>query len=455
MSAPVHRDNETNDLQFYPRLSVRERPAAAASEPDERDSTPTAACSADADIMSLSPASPGVPESVTSPAPDQPVAEPMAEVYERVLAAARAMSSPRMAPGVGGPNVPALGRLPPRADPQGLTLSPTALRTPRADNEWSAASRRGSFEGDVGIKTLRNRVSLDSEFVPAPPIRGQRKAILRWLSWGSAVAAFGIVFVIQQPPSRDPLPKTDESVSAVAAPQPARPQLAAVSLPLAPPARLVAEDRQAFMNEAILLGISLNGGIGGESVVLSGLVPGMRISVGSSAGANLWRVPARDLVPAFAYPPKDFAGVMETTIDVRTDNDVLVDSRSIRLAWLPKQSEAPNREPHVEHGEPVQPAAAPSIDAEELATLMRRGQEFLKTGDIAAARLVLRRAANAGHQQAALTLGATFDPVVLEELGVLGSLPDLAQARLWYDKAARLGSEDALRRIERLARARN
>jgi hypothetical protein len=209
------------------------------------------------------------------------------------------------------------------------------------------------------------------------------------------------------------------------------------------------------MNEAVLLGISLNGGIGGESVVLSGLVPGTRISVGSSAGANLWRVPARDLVPAFAYPPKDFAGVMETTIDVRTDNDVLVDSRSIRLAWLPKQSEDPNREPHVERQEPVQPAAASSIDAEELATLMRRGQEFLKTGDIAAARLVLRRAATAGHQQAAFTLAATFDPDVLEELGVLGFLPDLAQARLWYDKAARLGSEDALRRIERLARGGN
>jgi TPR repeat protein len=99
--------------------------------------------------------------------------------------------------------------------------------------------------------------------------------------------------------------------------------------------------------------------------------------------------------------------------------------------------------------------AVSPIDPEELATLMRRGQEFLKTGDIAAARLVLRRAANAGHPQAALSLGATFDPVVLEELGVLGFPPDPAQARLWYDKAARLGSAEALRRIERLARAGN
>jgi TPR repeat protein len=77
----------------------------------------------------------------------------------------------------------------------------------------------------------------------------------------------------------------------------------------------------------------------------------------------------------------------------------------------------------------------------------------LRTGDIAAARLVFRRAANAGNPQAALTLGATFDPLVLAELGVLGFPSDPAQARSWYDKAARLGSPEASRRIEALAQA--
>jgi TPR repeat protein len=91
------------------------------------------------------------------------------------------------------------------------------------------------------------------------------------------------------------------------------------------------------------------------------------------------------------------------------------------------------------------------LDAEEMATLMRRGQEYLRTGDIAAARLVLRRAANAGNSQAALTLGATFDPLVLGQLGAHGFLPDPGQARFWYDKAARLGSTEASRRIELLA----
>ena len=81
---------------------------------------------------------------------------------------------------------------------------------------------------------------------------------------------------------------------------------------------------------------------------------------------------------------------------------------------------------------------------------MRRGEDFLKNGDIASARLILRRAANAGHAQAALALGVTFDPRFLAEQGVLGFPPDVAQARAWYERAAELGSSEAARRLERL-----
>jgi len=95
----------------------------------------------------------------------------------------------------------------------------------------------------------------------------------------------------------------------------------------------------------------------------------------------------------------------------------------------------------------------PSLDADELATLLRRGEEYLRSGDLAAARLVLRRAANAGDPQATFFLGASFDPYVLADLGVIGFAPDPIEARAWYDKAARMGANEALSRINRLARA--
>ena len=52
---------------------------------------------------------------------------------------------------------------------------------------------------------------------------------------------------------------------------------------------------------------------------------------------------------------------------------------------------------------------------------------------------------------AALTLGETYDPVVLKRLGVIGLSGDTAQARDWYRKAAELGSADAPQRLEQLA----
>jgi TPR repeat protein len=67
---------------------------------------------------------------------------------------------------------------------------------------------------------------------------------------------------------------------------------------------------------------------------------------------------------------------------------------------------------------------------------------------------VLRRAANAGDARAAMTLAGTYDPVILEKLGVHGFVPDVAMARAWYEKAKKFGSAEAPQRLERLASKR-
>jgi TPR repeat protein len=63
----------------------------------------------------------------------------------------------------------------------------------------------------------------------------------------------------------------------------------------------------------------------------------------------------------------------------------------------------------------------------------------------------LRRAAEARNAQAALALGATYDPGVLETLGIFGVSPDVAKARSWYEKARAYGSAEAPRRLDLLA----
>jgi TPR repeat protein len=99
------------------------------------------------------------------------------------------------------------------------------------------------------------------------------------------------------------------------------------------------------------------------------------------------------------------------------------------------------------------PHPAAGVDSEEIATLLARGRTYLASGDIASARLVFRRASEAGDAQAALALGGTFDPQVLKSLGAIGVAADPAQARGWYLKAAELGSREAAQRIDQLAQS--
>jgi hypothetical protein len=90
------------------------------------------------------------------------------------------------------------------------------------------------------------------------------------------------------------------------------------------------------------------------------------------------------------------------------------------------------------------------LDRDEIAILRKRGEEFVLAGDIAGARLLLRRAAEARDAHAALALGATYDPNMLAKLRVHGLTADIAAARTWYEKAAELGSAEASERIKRL-----
>jgi hypothetical protein len=92
------------------------------------------------------------------------------------------------------------------------------------------------------------------------------------------------------------------------------------------------------------------------------------------------------------------------------------------------------------------------LDTGEITRLVGGANDFLKSGDLASARLLLRRATELGDAHAALLLGATFDPVFMQELGAIGINPDIAQARQWYETAAKLGSDVAKERIARLAK---
>ena len=330
---------------------------------------------------------------------------------------------PRMAPGVGGLNI----------DPPPWRDMPP-------------------FEGDRAVKELRRRMAIDPHYVPEPPRRPRDSPTRPWLWWVVflllalvAVAGFALLLLSGTPIGRMKIgagggaAKLGELVGA---------------RPLAQPARLIVQNQRAYANEPLPLGIWLNDASGEELVTLVGLARGTRLSAGMPLGLTGWQVRGRDLGKTLALAPRDYVGVMDAAIDLRSSNDRLVDSRIVRLEWLPKKQDR-QLTPGPRLGAAKSIPAIRPLDPEEIATLLRRGQDLLKNGDIASARLVLRRAASAGNAQAALALGATFDPLVLTELGVIGFAPDAAQARTWYRQAADHGSREASRRLERLSAGAN
>jgi hypothetical protein len=106
-----------------------------------------------------------------------------------------------------------------------------------------------------------------------------------------------------------------------------------------------------------------------------------------------------------------------------------------------------------ERGDQVPPANRGTrvLDREEIKLLMRQGEQFIASGDVVTARIVIQRAAEAGDADAAVALGATYDPIVFANLGVAGLGANVEKARTWYQKAESLGSTEATRRLAILA----
>jgi TPR repeat protein len=94
------------------------------------------------------------------------------------------------------------------------------------------------------------------------------------------------------------------------------------------------------------------------------------------------------------------------------------------------------------------PRAQVSLTRDEIAALLKRGQDLIAAGDIASARLMLTHLAEAGDAQASFILAGTFDAAVLAKLRVVGAQPDPEKARTWYARAAELGSLEAKQRLQ-------
>jgi hypothetical protein len=96
--------------------------------------------------------------------------------------------------------------------------------------------------------------------------------------------------------------------------------------------------------------------------------------------------------------------------------------------------------------------ASRTLDPEVIALLIKEAEKHMSTGDVVTARMIFGRAAKAGDATATLALAATYDPMMLAKLGVMGMGADLEKARAWYRMAESFGSVEAKQRLRSLDR---
>lgn len=335
---------------------------------------------------------------------------------------------------------------------------------------------------------------LEPEYVEAPSVlrHHQSFGVAARLAMAAGVAAVAaLVFVVGFPLWQGPA--EENALSA----QPTTRSLGSSLFPALftapqrkPTPTLVVRDSSGPANEPLSLGVNVNSPAPGATIIISGMPANATLTVGRRMSTSEWRVPAQEISDASIIPPADFVGVMNLTAELGGSDGVAPANGFVRLTWTSARpggsvgvsasaATAPSSPAALAPSSPAatapsspaapapqlqQPTASPApaaaaraeplmreIDPNEIAAFIKRAQELLTTGDLQAARLLLRRAAEAHDAGAALLLAKTFDPTVSKQFGAADPEHDLAQARNWYQKAEEWGAPEAQRQLEALA----
>lgn len=357
----------------------------------------------------------------------------------------------------------------PRVKTEGPSLQP--LGKPPARRQDSDMFNKAVAQA---MKEARANAPIEAPAV-LRDLSGRRVLIQNTIRFSIAVAiAAGIATLLVMAIPSSQRPATQENLSLAAAWQTVKASVISPQQPPQQPVRrtptLAAQDGSGFANDPVPLGIHVGAPPLDGYVLIAGLSPGAQLTSGRRVGTGDWRVPAAEISGVAVIPPDGFAGQMLVTAELRDGTGITLASSATRLIWRPVPVAAPPvATPAV--APPVAVVAAPaaivappvpvrpseivrSLDPREVAGLIKRGQDLLAAGDVQSARLVLLRGAEARDGRAALLVGQTYDPVQLRQLGAAAALGDVAQARLWYQRAKEFGEPDAQRQLDAMASSR-
>jgi len=180
-----------------------------------------------------------------------------------------------------------------------------------------------------------------------------------------------------------------------------------------------------------------------------------QLAEATAAPAPASAAPAQQIA---SLPPPNASPEIRSSPAINEPAPRPVDANPAATDPKPTANPAPAAAPAQSAPAQAVPQTAPKpvvvLDQNEINTLIRRGKSLLNDGDFSGARVLFERAANAGSAEAALALGSTYDPNVINRLGALMVKPDIESARKWYQLVAERGSAAASLQLANLPQSR-
>ena len=172
-------------------------------------------------------------------------------------------------------------------------------------------------------------------------------------------------------------------------------------------------------------------------ITIRGLPHGTSFSAGRPFGETEWSLRPDEIGALRVTLPSTASGQRSLSVDLVAADGSMIASAGTRLDVAPDPKAALISRP---------------ADTARIDELIAHGRKMVDVGYFPGARAYFQRAAEAGSADAALSVGKTYDPAFIKEIGAQGIKPDTRQARIWYERAKALGNKDADAQLNELAK---
>jgi Bacterial SH3 domain len=320
----------------------------------------------------------------------------------------------------------------PMAEPV-IAVEPAPQRSSRSSGLIVAAFALVALVPVIAFGALYSRGALSVASLPA--VIGEDRAEQ------TPAAAQPAPPAAQQPPQAVQQAPQVVQQAAVAAPPASETILAKRDIELPPvtlsaPASIVGE---AGKETAFAISLDSSENLPARSIItIRGLPEGTSFSAGRPFGETEWSLRPDELRGLRLLLPATASGRRALSVSVVAADGRMIASSSTRLDIAPDPKAALILRPQ---------------DTARIDELIAHGRKMVDVGYFPGARAYFQRAAEAGSAEAAFSVGLSYDPSFIAEMGAQGIQPDVKQARIWYERAKALGYKDADAQLRALSKA--